>query len=79
MDDRSLVGKEKGKGSDEEGKSQRYFGEREIPVAGKRGKKLRESQRALGDLEDRENASFHFTGISQTHTLKRHNKETACR
>lgn len=68
----------RGKGSDESGKTQRYFGGREIPVGGKRGKKLRESQYALGDLEDREDAGFHFTGISQTHTLKRHNKETAC-
>lgn len=62
-------------GSNEEGKIQGYLGGKQIPKGGEK-KNNRESQST--DLEDREDANYHFISISQTHPEETIDEETAC-
>lgn len=65
-------------GCNAEGKIQGYLGGKEIPKGGKGRKKTTEKTSVSTDLEDREDANYHFISISQTHPEETINEETAC-
>lgn len=65
-------------GSNEDGKIQGYLGGKEIPKGGKGRKKKNNRESQSTDLEDREDANYHFISISQTHPEETIDEETAC-